>query len=108
MSAVISLAFDAVAALPAIDTMEDEALDGLEFGVIGIDAAGLVRRYNALESRMAGLGAGRVLAVTGLAPTVADAAAKSRAAAERIRFAGRTFRRDIGWREIERTEAARA
>jgi phosphoribosylamine--glycine ligase len=51
---------------------------------------------------------GRVLAVTGLAPTVADAAARSRAAAERIRFEGRYFRRDIGWREIERTEAARA
>ncbi|HEU4451570.1 MAG TPA: phosphoribosylamine--glycine ligase [Longimicrobium sp.] len=51
---------------------------------------------------------GRVLAVTALAPTVADAAARSRAAAERIDFAGRTFRRDIGWREIARAEAARA
>ncbi|HEX6747073.1 MAG TPA: phosphoribosylamine--glycine ligase [Longimicrobium sp.] len=51
---------------------------------------------------------GRVLALTGLAPTVAEAAAKSRAAAERIRFDGRYFRRDIGWREIERAEAARA
>ena len=45
---------------------------------------------------------GRVLAVTALAPTVAEAAARSRAAAERIRYEGRHFRRDIGWREIER------
>lgn len=51
---------------------------------------------------------GRVLAVTGLAPTVAGAAERSRAAAERIRYAGRYYRRDVGWREIERTEAARA
>ncbi|HZG43576.1 MAG TPA: phosphoribosylglycinamide synthetase C domain-containing protein, partial [Longimicrobium sp.] len=48
---------------------------------------------------------GRVLAVTALAPTVAAAAERSRAAAESIRFAGRHFRRDIGWREIERASA---
>ena len=51
---------------------------------------------------------GRVLAVTALAPTVAEAAEKSRRAAGRIEFAGRHFRRDIGWRELERAEAARA
>jgi phosphoribosylamine--glycine ligase len=51
---------------------------------------------------------GRVLCVTALAPTVAEAAAKSRAAAERIRFEGRYFRRDIGWREVRRAEAAHA
>lgn len=48
---------------------------------------------------------GRVLAVTALAPTVAAAAERSRAAAESIRFAGSHFRRDIGWREIERANA---
>ncbi len=48
---------------------------------------------------------GRVLAVTALAPTVAAAAERSRAAAESIRFAGMHFRRDIGWREIERANA---
>ena len=48
---------------------------------------------------------GRVLAVTALAPTVARAAERSRAAAERIEFQGRHFRRDIGWREAERTAA---
>jgi phosphoribosylamine--glycine ligase len=51
---------------------------------------------------------GRVLAVTALAPTVPEAAAKSRAAAERITFEGRYLRRDIGWREAARAEAARA
>ena len=51
---------------------------------------------------------GRVLAVTGLAPTVAMAAEKSRAAAERIHFEGRYFRRDIAHREVERAEVARA
>jgi len=45
---------------------------------------------------------GRVLAVTGLGRTVSEAAARSRAAAERIEFPGRTFRRDIGWREFGR------
>ncbi|HEY7771079.1 phosphoribosylamine--glycine ligase [Longimicrobium sp.] len=48
---------------------------------------------------------GRVLAVTALAPTVAAAAERSRAAAESIRFEGKHFRRDIGWREIERANA---
>lgn len=48
---------------------------------------------------------GRVLAVTALAPTVAEAAARSRAAAERIAFEGRHFRRDIGWREAARAHA---
>jgi phosphoribosylamine---glycine ligase len=45
---------------------------------------------------------GRVLAVTGLAPSFADAQKASRAAAERITFEGKQFRRDIGWRELER------
>ena len=51
---------------------------------------------------------GRVLAVTALAPTVAEAAARSRAAAERIEFRGAHFRRDIGWREAERSAGAHA
>jgi phosphoribosylamine--glycine ligase len=45
---------------------------------------------------------GRVMAVTALAPTVAQAAARSRAAAESIEFQGRLLRRDIGWREAAR------
>ena len=51
---------------------------------------------------------GRVLAVTALAPTVAEAAERSRRAAEAIRFEGRTLRRDIGWREAARAGAPRA
>ncbi|HEX6926187.1 MAG TPA: phosphoribosylamine--glycine ligase [Longimicrobiaceae bacterium] len=46
---------------------------------------------------------GRILAVTALAPTVREAAARSRWGAERIRIDRSFFRRDIAWREIERT-----
>jgi phosphoribosylamine--glycine ligase len=45
---------------------------------------------------------GRVLAVTGLGATLEEAAAASRAGAEAIEFQGRQFRRDIGWRELDR------
>jgi phosphoribosylamine--glycine ligase len=45
---------------------------------------------------------GRVLAVTAVAATFAEAQAKSRAAAERIAFDGKQYRRDIGWRETQR------
>jgi phosphoribosylamine--glycine ligase len=45
---------------------------------------------------------GRVLSVTATAPTVAEAAAKSRRASEAITFEGKQFRRDIGWREVAR------
>ncbi len=49
---------------------------------------------------------GRVLTVTGLGDTVAEAARKSADACELIAFQGKTHRRDIGWREIERAGAA--
>src|SRR5690606_13992386 len=49
---------------------------------------------------------GRVLAVTAVAPTLAEAAERSRAAAESITFAGRQYRRDIGWRELARRAGA--
>jgi phosphoribosylamine-glycine ligase len=45
---------------------------------------------------------GRVVAVTGVAPTFADAQERSRSGAEQVRFAGRQLRRDIGWREQSR------
>ena len=47
---------------------------------------------------------GRVLAVTALAATFDEARQRSRAAAERITFEGKQFRRDIGWREEARGE----
>ncbi len=49
---------------------------------------------------------GRVLNVTALAPTVAQAAQRSRAACERVAFEGKVYRRDIAWREIQRAGAA--
>jgi len=51
---------------------------------------------------------GRVIAATGLGHTLESAAEKSRSAAEAIRFDGRHYRRDIGWRELERTRVTRA
>ncbi len=49
---------------------------------------------------------GRVLGVTGVGPDMATAAERSRDAAERITFEGRQFRRDIGWRELQRHAGA--
>jgi phosphoribosylamine---glycine ligase len=49
---------------------------------------------------------GRVLAVTGLAPTFEDAQRRSRDAADRISFEGKQFRGDIGWREMARHAGA--
>ncbi|UCC75191.1 MAG: phosphoribosylamine--glycine ligase [Gemmatimonadota bacterium] len=45
---------------------------------------------------------GRVLGVVGLGDDVSSAAAKSREAANAIKFSGKYFRGDIGYREIER------
>lgn len=45
---------------------------------------------------------GRVVAVTALAPTIAGAQQRSAAAAAQVRFADSQFRRDIGWRELQR------
>ena len=49
---------------------------------------------------------GRVFAVTALAGSVKDAARVSAAASARIAFDGKTYRRDIAWREIARAGAA--
>ena len=49
---------------------------------------------------------GRVFSITGLGTSVPRAARASREAAERIAFEGKTWRRDIAWREIERAGAA--
>lgn len=45
---------------------------------------------------------GRVLAVTAVAPTFAEAQRRSCDAAAAIQFEGKQFRRDIGWREATR------
>lgn len=51
---------------------------------------------------------GRVLAVTGIAPTLEDAARISRDAAAAITFEGKQYRQDIGWRELARRAATTA
>ena len=61
MTITQALHFTDVDLLSALQQGTDADLDALEFGVIGIDAAGVVRRYNALESRLAGLSPQRVL-----------------------------------------------
>ena len=48
---------------------------------------------------------GRVLNVTAVAPTFAEAQRLSREASETIEFEGKIFRRDIGWREAARQAA---
>ena len=45
---------------------------------------------------------GRVLNVTAVAPTFAEAPAASRAGAAAVRYEGKVFRGDIGWREAAR------
>jgi phosphoribosylamine--glycine ligase len=60
-----------------------------------LDAAGVLR-----------VNGGRVLNVTAVAPTFAEAQAKSRAAAESIQYSGKVYRGDIGWREAARQSAA--
>jgi phosphoribosylamine--glycine ligase len=54
------------------------------------------------EKRVLRTNGGRVLSVTATAPTFPAAQEASRAGAEAIRFAGKQFRRDIGWREARR------
>lgn len=49
---------------------------------------------------------GRVLGVTGVAPTFEEAQRRSRDAAQRIEFDGRQYRSDIGWRELARHAGA--
>jgi phosphoribosylamine--glycine ligase len=49
---------------------------------------------------------GRVLNVTAVAPSFADAQRLSRETADAIQFEGKVFRRDIGWREAQRREVA--
>jgi photoactive yellow protein len=47
--------FDQADVLERIDALDSAELDALHFGVIGFDSEGMVRRYNAHESRLAGL-----------------------------------------------------
>ncbi len=51
---------------------------------------------------------GRVLTVTGLGNSVGEAAKRSTDACELITFPGKTYRRDIAWREIREARAGAA
>ncbi|MCY7308193.1 MAG: phosphonate transporter [Rhodoferax sp.] len=44
-----------------LDHCAEGGLDGIDFGVIGFDAHGIVTRYNTFESKAAGLSMERVL-----------------------------------------------
>lgn len=47
--------------LPHLQTLSAQDLDQFSFGVIGFDRDGIVRRYNAWESKAAGLSQSRVI-----------------------------------------------
>ena len=61
MSAVLGIQFDQPDLAAAIDVLAVDEVDEIDFGVIGFDAEGLVRRYNRHESRLAGLSTARVM-----------------------------------------------
>jgi len=58
---VMTLPFDHAGLLDHLDSISEADLDALEFGVIGFDTDTVVRRYNAFESRCAGLSPQKVL-----------------------------------------------
>jgi photoactive yellow protein len=61
MTTAHATCFADVDLIGTLDRFSDDELDALDFGVIGFDAHGLVRRYNAFESKAAGLSPARVL-----------------------------------------------
>ena len=61
MNTVQRSSFASPLVLDFLNQAEDAELDALDFGVIGFDAEGVVTRYNAFESKAAGLSPERVL-----------------------------------------------
>ncbi|RYZ12915.1 MAG: phosphonate transporter [Comamonadaceae bacterium] len=61
MSDQASIEFDGSDLLAQLQRSDDDVLDALQIGVIGFDDQGVVCRYNAFESRMAGLSRERVV-----------------------------------------------
>ena len=61
MNTVQRSSFASPLVLDFLSQAEDAELDALDFGVIGFDAEGVVTRYNAFESKAAGLSPERVL-----------------------------------------------
>ena len=56
-----AVSFSDAALHAELDACSNDELDTLEFGVIGIDAATVVQRYNHQESKLAGLSTQRVI-----------------------------------------------
>jgi photoactive yellow protein len=61
MNEIQAPGFDAPGLIERLEDLPDDTLDTLDFGVIGFDAGTAVRRYNAFESKAAGLSPQRVL-----------------------------------------------
>lgn len=61
MTALIDLEFSAPDLATHLADAPDERLDALRYGLIAIDPTGVVRRYNATESELAGLPPERVI-----------------------------------------------
>jgi photoactive yellow protein len=61
MSEILPLLFNDAHMCKRMDSIGHEALDDLEFGVIGFDAETVVRLYNSFEARNAGLSPQRVI-----------------------------------------------
>ncbi len=61
MSEVISISFTTPSIGPRIDSLTEDQLDALDFGVIGFDADTIVRLYNTFEAKYAGLSRERVV-----------------------------------------------
>lgn len=61
MSEALSVSFDSPVLLQRLDDLDESELDTLAFGVIGFDGEYIVRRYNAFESKAAGLAPQRVV-----------------------------------------------
>lgn len=61
MNQALQLAFAEPDILGRIVELNDAELDRLDFGVIGFDSESIVRRYNAFETKWAGLALNRVV-----------------------------------------------
>jgi len=108
------LRWDDAAALTVVMAANGYPGDYAKGGVIhGLDAAGadeLVEVFHAgtaMEGGELTATGGRVLNVTALGPSVADAQKRAYAAVDRIDWPGGFCRRDIGWRAVEREKAAK-
>ena len=79
------------------------SIDGIEAAERDHGRYRVPRRHRAHRRRSLVAGGGRVLAVTAVADTLATPAPAPIAAIDAIDFADGFHRRDIGWRELERT-----